>query len=148
MAVRPISRAEAGSQVATQSGDAGGRQADRSGCFSVLAGWLVFIAEVVIAAGCAAVMFAALKTNGQVFTEALEATRIQTWEAASALAIAAAGGASAYFLARLFRAPSQEHVLLLLMQLAWLLLTIRLVIWFHGAVPVPAGIHSRGIPSY
>jgi hypothetical protein len=64
------------------------------------------------------------------------------------VAIAAGSGAGVYFLLRFVRTRSPASGLVLLVQLALLLLTILLVIWFHGAVPLPPGIHSKGIPSY
>jgi hypothetical protein len=124
------------------------QQREQSGCFSVISGWLIVIAEIIIVVCCMAVMYAGLKTNGQVFTETLEATRRKTWEDGSVLAIAAGIGAAAYFLFRLLRARSDAGYVALFAQLVLLLLIIGLVMWFHGAVPLPAHIHGRGIPSY
>jgi hypothetical protein len=82
----------------------------------------------------------------QRLVKTIEANQRETREAGSALALAAGTGASACFLFRLLQTHRDGNLVALLFQVVLLLLIIRLAVWFHGSVPLPAGIHNSRIP--
>lgn len=122
------------------------RREARNGSVYVFIGWLVAVSEILILIGSLLVMWAGLKTNGQLFTETLENTRRETWAVGSGLAIAAVAGSLGYFLIRFVKTRSGGS--LVLGQFVLMLLIIGLAVWFHRAIPVPPGTYTTGIPAY
>jgi cytochrome bd-type quinol oxidase subunit 2 len=115
-----------------------------AGCLHVAVTWLLGIGELLTLACCLLAMYLGMKTNGQVFTETIEKTRRATWDIASGVGLTVSCVALVYFIFRYV--VTRKGILVLLAQVVVMALAIVIVVSFHGAIPVPPGTQTTGIP--
>jgi hypothetical protein len=101
---------------------------------------VICLAELLAVLACLAVMLAVLKSNGMWYTAVLERTRFSVWAGASGVALLTVISCLAGFYGR-YRVAGHSLGLVWL-ELVATAMVVAVVIWFHGAVPVPPGTHS------
>jgi hypothetical protein len=101
---------------------------------------VICLAQLVAVVACFVVMLAALKSNGMWYTATVESTRFNVWIGGSGVALLTVISCLAGLYGR-YRVAGHGLSLVWLETVATAVV-LAVVIWFHGAVPVPPGTHS------